>query len=98
MNNPNAPAEHRLLLAADFTRHYDALTRLRLSGSSPATALTHQPADRRTFGPSPRSLTTSADVITAIRWELPRLPTRRPRMISRVPSPIRSALVPLPGT
>ncbi|MFE0904943.1 hypothetical protein ACFW3Y_17075 [Streptomyces rochei] len=44
MNNPTAPAEHLLLLAGDFTRHNDALTRLQLTGSSPATALTHQAA------------------------------------------------------
>ncbi|AQU64906.1 hypothetical protein [Streptomyces niveus] len=41
MTTPTAPAEHLLLLAADFTRHNDALTRLRLNGTSPATALTH---------------------------------------------------------
>ncbi|MER5793293.1 hypothetical protein [Streptomyces sp. NPDC001980] len=42
MTNPTAPAEHLLLLAADFTRHNDALTRIRLTDSSPATALTQQ--------------------------------------------------------
>jgi hypothetical protein len=44
MNNPTAPADHLLLLACDFTRHNDALTRLQLTGSSRATALTHQTA------------------------------------------------------
>ncbi|MGW5442764.1 hypothetical protein [Streptomyces asiaticus] len=44
MNNPTAPAEHLLLLASDFTRHNDALSRIRLTGSSPATALTRQTA------------------------------------------------------
>ncbi|MEU4173774.1 hypothetical protein [Streptomyces sp. NPDC026589] len=44
MNSPTAPAEHLLLLASDFTRHNDALPRLSLTGSSPATALTHQTA------------------------------------------------------
>lgn len=42
MNNLTTPAEHLLLLASDFTRHNDALTRLQLTGSSPATALTQQ--------------------------------------------------------
>ncbi|MFD8814338.1 hypothetical protein ACFV23_23305 [Streptomyces sp. NPDC059627] len=42
MNHPTAPAEHLLLLACDFTRHNDALTRIRLTGSSPTTALTEQ--------------------------------------------------------
>ncbi|MEU0844039.1 hypothetical protein ABZ370_31810 [Streptomyces sp. NPDC005962] len=45
MTDPTVPAcEQLLLLAADFTRHNDALTRLRLTGSSPTTALTHQTA------------------------------------------------------
>ncbi|WP_447035875.1 hypothetical protein [Streptomyces sp. DSM 118878] len=36
MSNPTAPAEHLLLLVGGFTRHNDALTRLQLTGSSPA--------------------------------------------------------------
>jgi hypothetical protein len=42
MTNPTAPAEHLLMLAADFTRHNDALAAIHLGASSPATALTHQ--------------------------------------------------------
>ncbi|MFE5162937.1 hypothetical protein ACFRNT_31420 [Streptomyces sp. NPDC056697] len=42
MTTPATPAEQLLLLGADFTRHNDALPRLRLNDSSSATALTHQ--------------------------------------------------------
>ncbi|NIY65624.1 hypothetical protein [Streptomyces malaysiensis] len=44
MATPATPAEQLLLLGTDFTRHNDALDRLRLNDSdfSPATALIHQ--------------------------------------------------------
>ncbi|MEU9155119.1 hypothetical protein AB0D59_32310 [Streptomyces sp. NPDC048417] len=44
MSNPTVPAEHLLALAADFTRHNDALAEIRLTASGPATALNHQTA------------------------------------------------------
>ncbi|MEU6965394.1 hypothetical protein, partial [Streptomyces chrestomyceticus] len=44
MTAPTAPAEQLLLLGADFARHNDHLSRLRLDGPSPATALTQQAA------------------------------------------------------
>ncbi|MEV7394032.1 hypothetical protein [Streptomyces sp. NPDC091215] len=42
MTNPTVPAEQLLALAADFTRHNDALVGIRLTASGPATALNHQ--------------------------------------------------------
>ncbi|MFH8410534.1 hypothetical protein ACH4FX_38025 [Streptomyces sp. NPDC018019] len=42
MTTPADPAEQLLLLGAGFARHNDALSRLRLDSSSPATALTDQ--------------------------------------------------------
>ncbi|MEU7162743.1 hypothetical protein [Streptomyces chrestomyceticus] len=42
MTAPTAPAEKLLLLGADFARHNDYLSRLRLDGRSPATALSQQ--------------------------------------------------------
>ncbi|MFJ9712840.1 hypothetical protein [Streptomyces sp. NPDC101234] len=42
MTNPTVPAEHLLALAADFTRHNDALAEIRLTAGGPATALNHQ--------------------------------------------------------
>ncbi|MEU7227476.1 hypothetical protein [Streptomyces chrestomyceticus] len=42
MTAPTAPAEKLLLLGADFARHNDYLSCLRLAGRSPVTALTQQ--------------------------------------------------------
>ncbi|GCD41879.1 hypothetical protein [Streptomyces paromomycinus] len=42
MTAPTAPAEKLLLLGGDFARQNDYLSRLRLDGLSPATALTQQ--------------------------------------------------------
>ncbi|MEU9344149.1 hypothetical protein AB0D74_23410 [Streptomyces sp. NPDC048278] len=44
MNNPTVPAEHLLALAADFTRHNDALAEIRLTAAGAATAFNHQTA------------------------------------------------------